>query len=109
MSGMRTLSFTVMLVKGRGSWKLRAMPRWVRWFVFRPFRGAPLKRSVPPDEAHALAELDVQADVLQRQEAAEALAEIVDLEERFSHYASLLRNQPWTSPTSPLGAMMTKA
>src|SRR5262249_43821279 len=68
-----------------------------------------LARSVRPDEAHALAELDVQADVLQRQEAAEALAEIVDLEERFSHYASLLRNQPWTSPTSPLGATMTKA
>ena len=40
-------SATVSVVNGRGSWKLRAMPRWVRSCVSRPSTAWPLKRTLP--------------------------------------------------------------
>ena len=44
---MRILSAIVMLANGRGSWKLRAMPKRVRWCAIRPSTLRPSKRTAP--------------------------------------------------------------
>ena len=68
-----------------------------------------LARAVRPDQAEALARRDVEIDAVERDEAAEALADLVDLEERRGHQRSLARRRSCTSPTMPFGAMITKA
>src|SRR3984893_17752332 len=47
MSGTRRLSATVMQAKGRGDWKLRAMPRRVRRWAPSPARSRPSNRTRP--------------------------------------------------------------
>src|SRR6516165_10202721 len=44
---MRILSIRFRLTNGRGNWKLRANPRWVRWWAARPSTVRPSKRTVP--------------------------------------------------------------
>src|SRR5581483_4165929 len=73
-----------------------------------------------PDEADALAFGHAEADAVERDEPAEALAEIGDLEEGGAHEPPALTRRRPTKPTSrpfqyfctrprmPLGAMMTK-
>src|SRR5205807_8934575 len=61
-----------------------------------------LARTVGPDQAEPLARLDFQLDVLQRGEAAEALAEALDVKQRAHRFL-------WNRPTIPCGAAMTKA
>ncbi len=108
-SGMPRFSSTVMLVKGLGIWKLRAMPSRVRWcggsaVISRPSKriGAAVDRqhagdavderrlagAVRADEAEALAGLDRQGHAVQRREAAEALDEPLHLEQRGGHRVS---------------------
>src|SRR5262249_19099721 len=62
-----------------------------------------LARTVRPDQAQPLALLDLQVDVLQRHEAAEALADLVDMQQR-AH-----RRFFWNRPTMPCGARITNA
>src|SRR6187401_1292944 len=91
----------------------------------RRFAGA-----VGPDQADALARLNRQIDIFQCDEAAEAFAQVFDLEQRFGHQrapgrmlAKLAsrerhvgcprsearsRMKSCTRPTMPLGATMTK-
>src|SRR5689334_11410314 len=61
-----------------------------------------LAGAVRSDQAEPFARLDLEADVLQRGEAAETLAEALDVEERAHR---LLR---WNRPTMPCGASTTK-
>src|SRR6185437_8876083 len=68
-----------------------------------------LARAVGPDEADALAGADGKPDPIERGEAAEMFAEILDLEEHVRHQRRRGPSQVCTSPTMPLGAMMTKA
>src|ERR1700674_4119013 len=68
-----------------------------------------LARPVGADQAEALAGLDREAYSVERDEAAEALAEILDLEQRRGHYLLLRRSCASTRPTMPFGAMITKA
>ena len=100
---MRRLSASVMLWNGRGSWKLRASPRCVRSMRGEPVdrlavevhraglvlqRAADaidqraLARAVRPDQAEPLARLHLEVDAVERDEAAEALADIVDVQQR---------------------------
>ena len=97
---MRRLSATESEWNGRGSWNERASPRMVRWCAGRPsilrpskvtapvsFCSVPqmqltsvrLARAVRADQAEALARRDVEIDAVERDEAAEALADAVDL------------------------------
>src|SRR5689334_4945766 len=62
-----------------------------------------LARAVGSDQAEPLARLDLEVDLLQRDEAAEALAEALDMEER-GHPLFL-----WNRPMMPCGARITKA
>src|SRR5271166_120432 len=63
-------------------------------------------RAVGPDQADALALGDGKIDAVERNKAAEALAQAGDLQQR--HHFSFRRNRSCTSPTMPFGAMMTK-
>src|SRR6186713_458094 len=85
--------------------------------------------TVRPDQADALAGLDRQVDAVERDEAAEALAQILDLEQRLGHqrapgrmFAKMARRErqvgrppsetrsrmkSCTRPMMPLGATMT--
>ena len=96
-------SATLMLANGRGSWKLRASPRRVRWCAISPSIFSPAKMTLPvslcsvpqmqltsvllpeplgPIRPTPLAFGDVQIDVVERDEAAEALADLIDLQQR---------------------------
>src|SRR5580704_1851280 len=66
-----------------------------------------LARAVGADQAQPLAARDRQVDIVQGDKATKALAEPADLEQRLCHHASLFRRHDCTSPTMPLGAMMT--
>ena len=120
---MRRFSARVRLPNGRGSWKLRARPSRVRWCAVSPVQRRPgeahaallvaqgaadavdqgrLARAVGPDQAEPLARLDLEVDLLQRGEAAEALAEA---RRRGAARSSL---PPWNRPTIPCGAAITK-
>src|SRR5579875_922206 len=68
-----------------------------------------LARAVRPDQADALAARDRQIDPVERDKPAEALAEPPRLQERFGHHPLRRRRHAVTSPTMPLGAMITKA
>src|SRR5262249_4147715 len=68
-----------------------------------------LARAVGTDQADALALGDGEIDAVERDEAAEALAQTRDLEQRPSHHFALPRVQPCTRPMIPFGAMLTKA
>src|SRR3981081_4649645 len=117
-----------MLTKGRGSWKVRALPSRVRGCAGRAAaalegdaaglvgeRAAQaideraLARAVRSNQADALAFGDVQIDSVERDESAEAFAEAFDLEEGRDHFHPILRRRGCTRPTMPFGAMMTKA
>ena len=86
-------STTVMLLNGRGIWKLRAMPRRVRTWAGNCVMSSPrnthgaglgaeragdavdqrrLARAVRADQAEPLAGSDIDADIVERGEAAEA-------------------------------------
>src|SRR6516162_202790 len=67
-----------------------------------------LARAVRPDQPEPLTGIDGEIDALERDKAAKALAETADLEQR-RHQRSLARRRAWTSPTMPLGAIITKA
>ena len=94
---MRRLSATDMLWNGRGSWKLRASPRWVRSMRRQAVESRPSKRTVPvslcsvpqmqltsvllpepfgPIRPSRSPGCDVEIDAVERDEAAEALADI---------------------------------
>src|SRR5262249_14182814 len=60
-----------------------------------------LARAVGPDQPQPLALVDLERDALQRHEAAEALADAVDLQERGHRFL-------WNRPTTPCGATITK-
>src|ERR1700681_3506523 len=79
-----------------------------------------LARSIRSDQPKPLARGDVEIDTVERDEAAEALAQIDDLEQRLAHDPSTLtRRRPTisstglcrmcfcTSPTMPFGATIT--
>src|SRR6185437_12114060 len=68
-----------------------------------------LAGAVGPDEADALAGADGEPDPVERGEAAEVLAEALDLEEHVRHQRRRGLSQVCASPMMPLGAMMTKA
>src|SRR5499427_8742424 len=68
-----------------------------------------LARAVGTDQADALTLGDGEVDAVERDEAAEALAQTRDFEQRRSHHFALPRVQPCTNPMIPFGAMMTKA
>src|ERR1043166_6839662 len=67
-----------------------------------------LARAIRAHQAEALARRDAQIDAVERDEAAEALTDLIDLKERSRHQRTL-RIMFCTNPTIPLGAMMTKA
>src|SRR5664279_2183457 len=67
-----------------------------------------LARAVRSDQPEPLARLHLEIDAVERDEAAEALADIVDVQQR-AHGRLQARHRSCTSPTRPLGAMMTKA
>src|SRR5882757_1357398 len=62
-------------------------------------------RAVRPDQPEPLAWRDRQIDAVERDEPAEALADLVDLEKRFGH--RFLAKSCVTRPTRPFGAMIT--
>src|SRR5262249_37060617 len=67
-----------------------------------------LARAVGTDQPESLARLDRQAHGGEREEPAEALAQVVDEKER-RHGGHFLRsNSGRTKPTRPFGAMITK-
>src|ERR1035437_8779119 len=66
-----------------------------------------LARAVRPDQSEPLARLHLERDAVERDEAVEMLADIVDVQQRA--HGPLRRQCSCTSPTRPLGAMMTKA
>src|SRR5450759_5461520 len=67
-----------------------------------------LARAVRADQPEPLARLHLEVDAVERDEAAELLADIVDVQQR-AHGRLRSRKRSCTSPTRPLGAMMTKA
>ena len=69
-----------------------------------------LAGAVRADQADALALGDREIDAVERDEAAEALAQTRDFEQWRRPLLALSRaSSPATSPTMPFGAMMTKA
>src|SRR5262249_3159794 len=64
-----------------------------------------LARAVRADQADPLAGGDREIDAVERDEAAEPLAQRADLEQR--HHFLLACRRAWTRPTMPFGAMMT--
>ena len=93
---MRRFSASDRLANGRGSWKLRARPQRVRWCAGSPSSVSPAKRTLPvslckvpqmqltrvdlpepfgPIRPEPLALLHLEVDAVERDEAAEALAE----------------------------------
>src|SRR6516225_6729905 len=67
-----------------------------------------LARAVRPDQPEPLTAIDGEVDAFERDKAAKALAEPADLEQRW-HQRRRARRRARTSPTMPLGAMITKA
>ena len=53
-----------------------------------------LARAIRTDQPDPLARRDIEADVVQRHEAAEALAQVFDLEQRLGHHLPSLRTSP---------------
>jgi len=111
------------VVNGAAAWKLRARPRRVRSWGEQAVDGLAaeahrtglvderaadaidqgrLAGAVGADQADALALGDREIDAVERDEAAEALAQTRDLEQRLGHHFAFL-NQPCTSPTMPWG------
>src|ERR1039458_1710160 len=66
-----------------------------------------LAGAVRPDQPEPLARLHLEIDAIERDEAAETFADVVDVQQRA--HGPLRRKRSCTSPTRPLGAMMTKA
>src|SRR5450759_5770643 len=66
-----------------------------------------LARAVRADQSEPLARLHLEVDAVECDEAAEPLADIVDMQQRA--HGPLRCQCSCTSPTRPLGAMMTKA
>src|SRR5450631_4939027 len=66
-----------------------------------------LARAVRADQPEPLARLHLEVDAVERDEAAEPLADIIDVQQRA--HGPLRRQCSCTSPTRPLGAMITKA
>src|ERR1039458_1797837 len=64
-----------------------------------------LARAVRPDQPEPLARLHLEVDAVERDEAAEPLADIVDVQQR-AHGRLRARKRSCTSPTRPLGAMI---
>src|SRR6185437_7422977 len=118
---MHKFSANVRLGNGRGNWKLRESPRWVRTCAGRPSIACPSKCTLPcsfcsvpqmqltsvllPDP---LARLHLEIDAVERDEAAEAFAQVLHLQQR-GHFFLRACRRSCTSPTMPLGAMITKA
>src|SRR6516162_3668058 len=67
-----------------------------------------LARAVRPDQPEPLTGIDGEVDAFERDKPAKSLAEPADLEQ-WRHQRSLARRRARTSPTMPLGAMITKA
>src|SRR3984893_11855590 len=66
-----------------------------------------LARAVGPDEPQPLAGLDSDVDVFERHKTAKAFAEPADFEDWRGHQRILARQRACTSPTMPLGAIIT--
>src|SRR6185503_6033596 len=66
-----------------------------------------LARAVRPDEAKPFALLHFEFDAVERDETAEALADIADVEES-AHFFLQAFMRSCTSPTNPFGATTTK-
>src|SRR6185437_178380 len=67
-----------------------------------------LAGAVRSDQTDAFALRDNEVDGIERDETAEALADLIDPQNRSAHACDLLRTQSCHKPTMPLGAMMTK-
>ncbi len=67
-----------------------------------------LARAVRADQPEPLARLHLEVDAVESDEPVEALADIVDVQQR-AHGCLRARRRSCTSPIRPLGAMMTKA
>src|SRR6185437_9068229 len=67
-----------------------------------------LAGAVRADQAESFAGVDVEADVVERNEAAEPLADILHAQQG-GHLRLRACSRSCTSPTIPFGAMMTKA
>src|SRR5689334_427849 len=66
-------------------------------------------RTVRTDQPESLARLHFKLDAIERNKAAEALADVANVQQR-AHLPSLrARRRSWTSPTRPLGAITTNA
>ena len=97
--------------KSRMFWNVRAMPSWLILCGLVPAISWPLKRIVPDgrrvdaghrveagglagtvgaDQAEDLAPLDLEVDVVERDDAAEAEGDVVDLEQDLAHGAGRL-------------------
>src|SRR5689334_1181208 len=68
----------------------------------RAFAGA-----IGPDQTEPLARLDLEVDPVECDEASEAFAQALDVQDG-AHFALRARKRSWTSPTIPLGATITK-
>src|SRR6185312_9022331 len=68
-----------------------------------------LARPVGTDEADALAFFDIERDVVERDEAAEMLAEATNLEQRFAHDDTRERRRGCHRPMRPWGATTTNS
>src|SRR5579872_7436333 len=66
-----------------------------------------LARTIGADQSQPLARLNFQVNAVERDKAAEPLADIVNMQQR-AHGFLHVRKRSCTSPTRPLGAMMTK-
>ena len=66
-----------------------------------------LARAVRSDQPKPLARLHLEVDVVKSDESVEALADIVDVEQR-GHDPLRAHRRSCTNPTRPLGATMTK-
>src|SRR5689334_9377267 len=64
--------------------------------------------AVRADQSNTFALLHFQLDVVECHETAEALTDVADVEQR-AHLLLRARNRSCTSPTSPFGAITTKA
>ena len=122
-------------MNGRGSWKLRASPMCVRRCAGSPSSAWPAKRTLPvslcsvpqtqltsvllpeplgPIRPSRSPSVHVEVDAVQRDEAAEALADAFDLQQRGrlmrpAPRCAFARQRSSTRPTMPSGATMTKA
>src|SRR6476469_3750552 len=66
-------------------------------------------RTVRADQPEPFARLHFKLDAIERNKAAEALADVVDVQQRTHLPLLRARRRSWTSPTSPFGAITTNA